>query len=426
MGKDTTSQRGESTFGDHLEALVRDKIQEFIQDLLEEEVELWLGRSRYERTPGGAERQGRRNGYGKPRKIGLSGGTVEVRRPRVRDTAEKFTSKILPLFVRSTAQLRDTLPELYLHGLSLGDFERALRGLLGDGAPLSKSSLDRLRGKWKLEYDEWRQRSLSDLGITYLWADGVYVKAGLEKDKAALLVVIGAGSDGRKHLLALEAGYRESMDSWLSVFRDLAGRGVTKPRIVVMDGVPGAWSAAAQVWPEAAGQRCWNHKMVNVLDRLPKNRQPEAKVILQEIYGASSVKDADRVRERFATRFGQDYSKAVEILVTDWERLITFFSFPKDHWHHLRTTNVVESPFASARLRTGAAKRFKKVESATALIWKTLLVAEGHWRRLRSPELLKLVAKGIAFVDGNPLSSDLKKASSAPTETAAELEVAMI
>jgi putative transposase len=216
------------------------------------------------------------------------------------------------------------------------------------------------------------------------------------------------------------------MDSWLSVFRDLAGRGVTKPRIVVMDGVPGAWSAAAQVWPEAAGQRCWNHKMVNVLDRLPKNRQPEAKVILQEIYGASSVKDADRVRERFATRFGQDYSKAVEILVTDWERLITFFSFPKDHWHHLRTTNVVESPFASARLRTGAAKRFKKVESATALIWKTLLVAEGHWRRLRSPELLKLVAKGIAFVDGNPLSSDLKKASSAPTETAAELEVAMI
>jgi putative transposase len=227
MKKNTIAEQKAESFGDILEDLVREKVQSFIQDILEEELDQWLGRDRYERNDGPEVKKGRRNGHGKPRKLGLSCGTIEIQRPRVRDTDEEFRSLVLPLFVRSSHKLREQLPDLYLHGLSMGDFELALRGLLGKSAPLSKSSIDRLRGKWKTEYDSWCERDLSGLQIVYMWADGVYVKAGLEKEKAALLVVIGADVHGKKHLLAVNAGYRESTESWLAVFRGLKKRGST-------------------------------------------------------------------------------------------------------------------------------------------------------------------------------------------------------
>ena len=403
MKKNTTPERKAEFFGDVLEDLVREKVQSFIQDVLEEELDQWLGRDRYERNGGPEVRKGRRNGHGKPRKLGLSCGTIEVSRPRVRDTDEEFRSLVLPLFVRSSNKIREQLPDLYLHGLSLGDFELALRGLLGRSAPLSKSSIDRLRGKWKTEYDSWRERDLSEHEIVYMWADGIYVKAGLEKQKAALLVVIGADVHGRKHLLAVEAGYRESTESWLGVFRNLKKRGIKDPKLLVMDGMAGAWAAAGQAWPTTKEQRCWNHKIINVLDRLPKTAQSEASPLLRAIWESESRSKADKARGRFCKRFEADYPKAVEVLKGDWERMVAFYDFPKEHWKHLRTTNVVESPFASARLRTGASKRFKKVRHATMMIWKTLTVAETNWRTLNAPELLQKVQEGATFKDGNPL-----------------------
>ena len=383
-----------------LEEYARGKIQGWIQDLLEEEITELLGREKSERraaVDGGPEY---RNGYGKPRRISMMAGTITVRRPRVRGLEERFESRLLPLFVRRTEQLGDLLPQLYLHGLAQGDFELALRGLLGEGAPLSASSIERLRAKWKLEYEEWRQRRLDELEVVYTWADGIYVKAGLEDTKAALLVIIGALKDGRKVVLAVESGQRESKESWARVLRDLRDRGLKPWRATVADGHLGIWAALGEVFAQGEEQRCWNHRIVNVIDRLPKKHWPEARELLRRIAYAETRSECERLRDQFVRRYAKAYPKAAETLCRDWERMVTFYSFPKEHWRHLRTTNPVESPFAALRLRTSAAKRFKKVASAEALIWKTLMIAEKKFRRLNAPELLREVADGKKFVDG--------------------------
>jgi len=239
----------------------------------------------------------------------------------------------------------------------------------------------------------------------YVWVDGIYVKAGLERDKAALLVVIGAMSDGTKEVLALTSGFRESTESWTAVFRDLKARGLGEPRLMAADGNPAIWAAGAQVWPGAEEQRCWNHKIRNVLDRLPKREQGEAKELLRTVVYAPSLDEALEAQEAFKKRYGPWYPKAVETLEDDWERMVTFYRFPESHWKHLRTTNIVESPFASVRLRTSAAKRFKRVENATALIWKLLGVAEKRFRKLDAPHQLEDVFEGRKFEDGKPVSA---------------------
>ena len=392
-----------------MESLVREEAQAFIQRILEEEVTELLGREKSERRDAVDASVGYRNGFGKPRKLTMTSGTITVRRPRVRDLEERFESRVLPLFVRRTKELGELIPELYLHGLAEGDFELALRGLLGEDAPLSKATIRRLKAAWAEEFEAWNQRSLEGREVVYVWADGIYVKAGLERDKAALLVVIGAMSDGTKEVLALTSGYRESTESWTAVFRDLMARGLGEPRLLVADGNPGIWAAAAQVWPGAEEQRCWNHKMRNVLDRLPKREQPEAKELLRAIVYAPTQAEALEARESFEKRYGPWYPKAVETLGADWERMVTFYSFPESHWKHLRTTNIVESPFASVRLRTSAAKRFKRVENATALIWKLLGVAEKRFRKLDAPHQLRDVLEGRKFKDGKPVSPDQRK-----------------
>ncbi len=402
MGQDTHDrQDGSKVVYKHLESYVREQIQSWIQDLLEEEVDDLLGRKKHARRRSGEEAAGYRNGHGKPRRLSLSSGTITVRRPRVRDLEERFESRILPLFLRRTQEVGDLLPELYLHGLSEGDFDLALRGLLGDGAPLSASSVARLKEKWQAEYGAWKSRSLADNQVVYIWVDGVYVKAGFEKEKAALLVVIGAMRDGSKTVLAVESGYRESTESWSSVLRDLKSRGMSRPLLVMGDGNLGIWGALANVYPETSEQRCWNHRIVNVLDRVPKREQKTAKTLLARIPYASTRKEAETMKGEFSTwRPGKGLAKAAALLDEDWERMVSFYSFPKEHWTHLRTTNVVESPFAAVRLRTSAAKRFKKVENAVAVIWKTLMIAEGRFRRLNAPELLAEVADGATYVDG--------------------------
>lgn len=386
-----------------LEAWVRTNIQGMLQSVLEEELKQFLGRDTYSRDQSLDGRPGRRNGYGKPRRLALSSGTVVVRRPRVRDTDEPFQSKILPLFARKSREISNLLPDLYLHGLAKGDFELALRGLLGDSAPLSRTSIDRLRAKWASEWEAWNKASLADETIVYLWADGIYVKAGLEKEKAALLVIIGANIHGDKKLLAVSSGYRESKESWLEAIRGLRDRGMKAPKLCVADGLASFWAAVSEVWPDASEQRCWNHKMVNVLDRLPRKLQAAAKEMLREIVYAPSKEAAEAGRDAFLARFTKEHPKAADTLNRDWERMVAFYDFPATHWKHLRTTNVIESPFASARLRTAAAKRFRNVEKATILLWKLLMVAEKRWRRLNDPERLVSVWQGQRFVNGEPV-----------------------
>jgi len=383
-----------------LEEFTRGRISEWIQDLLEEEVVEFLGRRKSERRVAVDAPEGYRNGYGKVRRLSMMAGTIELRRPRLRGLEQRFESRILPLFVRRTEEVSELLPQLYLHGLAQGDFELALRGLLGEGAPLSPSSIERLRAKWQLEYEAWRSRRLDNLELVYVWADGLYVKAGLEDSKAALLVIIGALTDGRKVLLAIEAGQRESKESWARVLRDLFARGLQPWKVTVADGHLGIWSALGELCPAGEEQRCWNHRLTNVIDLLPKREWPAAKELLRQIPYAETRAACERLRDQFAARYRKHYPKAVQTLCRDWDRMVTFYRFPKGHWIHLRTTNVVESPFSAVRLRTDAARRYKKVANAEALIWKILTIAEKKFRRLNAPELLEQVYYGQRFKDG--------------------------
>ena len=284
------------------------------------------------------------------------------------------------------------------NGLAEGDFELALRGLLGENAPLSASTVARLKEKWQAEYNQWKTRRLKGLEVTYAWMDGLYVKAGLEKEKAAVLASL---SDGGKQILHLCGGYRESKESWAEVLRDLKKRGIEQIPLVIADGNLGLWAALPEVYPQTREQRCWNHKEVNVLDQIARNKQAEAKLLLIGVPYSPTRAGAEKAKGKFETWCkDKGFAKAAEILNNDWERMVTFYSFPKQHWVHIRTTNVVESPFAALRLRTDAAKRFQKVENATAVIWKMLLIAEKRFRKLNAPELLKEVYEGAEFVDG--------------------------
>jgi transposase-like protein len=386
-------------FYEELEEYARGKIRDHLQDLLEQEVSEWLGREKSERKAHRLEQAGYRNGYGKTRRFAMSVGTIEIRRPRVRNLDERFESRILPMFKRQSEAVRALIPELYLHGLASGDFELALRELLGDGAPLSASSLQRLKEKWQGEYDQWKSTAIEEKEWAYLWADGIYVKAGIGKDKAALLVVIGVERDGQKRFLALEPGYRESKESWAAVLRQLKQRGVKSARLFVGDGNLGLWAAVAEVYPEAQEQLCWNHKMLNVMDAVSNKEQVQAKSHLHAMMYAESREQALKERKKFELAFRHN-PKAVKSVVENWERLTTYYDFPREHWKHLRTSNVVESPFSRVRLRTAASRRFKSQVNATCLIWKTLTVAELSFRKLDAPHLVEKVAEGKKYHNG--------------------------
>jgi len=411
MRKGNTNSTAESRVEwDHLEEWVRGQVQGLIQDLLEEEITEFLGRVKSARRSALDGAPGYRNGYGKPRRLTLSSGTIQVRRPRVRNIEDRFESRVLPLFVRRSNKIAELIPELYLHGLAEGDFDLALRGLLGEDAPVSASTVARLKEKWHAELAEWRQRPLDDLQVVYMWVDGVYVKAGLERDKAVILVVLAALSDGRKVVVTAVPGYRESTESWSEVLRDLKQRGMECPRIIVGDGHLGIWGALRNVYPQAAEQRCWNHKIVNVLGKLPKRDHAQAKLVLCHIPYAETRKEAERLKTRFLAWCSErGYQAAAETLERDWERMMTFYQFPREHWQHLRTTNPVESPFAALRLRTDAAKRYKRVDRATAVIWKMLMIAEKRFRRLKAPEVMRDVYDGAQYVDGMAIDDTVEE-----------------
>ena len=285
--------------------------------------------------------------------------------------------------------------------LAQGDFDLALRGLLGEEAALSANTVGRLKHKWQAEWKAWQNRPVEDLEVVYLWADGIYVKAGLEKEKAVLLVVMAALSDGSEVVLSVSSGYRESSQSWSQVLRDLKSRGMGSPRLVIADDHLGIWAALRNVYPEAQEQRCWNHRIVNLLAQVPKGVHKSALLMLRQIPYTASRQEAERLKKVFQNWCrSKGLTQAAELIDRDWDRMVTFYSFPKPQWQHLHTTNPVEFPFAALRLRTDAAKRFKKVENAQAVIWKMRLVAEQRFRRLKAPELMQDVYTGAQYANG--------------------------
>ncbi|HJX21324.1 MAG TPA: IS256 family transposase, partial [Steroidobacteraceae bacterium] len=348
------------------------------------------------------------NGRSKGRKLTLGAGTVELKAPRVNDRRhdeqgqrQRFSSRILPPYMRRSPKVAEVLPMLYLRGLSTGDFRPALEGLLGaDAAGLSPTNISRLTACWEKAYTAFRQRDLAGREYVYVWVDGVHFNIRLEDDRLCTLVMIGARPNGEKELLAVEDGYRESAESWKTLLRDLKRRGMAAPVVAVGDGALGFWAAAREVWPATREQGCWVHKLVNVLDKLPPRLQPRAKRALHEMMYAECRADCETARARFAAEFQPKYSKAVESLTANWERLVTFFDFPAEHWKHLRTTNVIESPFATVRLRERATRGAGSRTKGLLMAFKLLDMVQLRWRHLDGAELLPLVRAGVEFADG--------------------------
>lgn len=380
-----------------LDAIAREGARRMLVSVLEAEVTEFLGRHRYERQE---DRVGYRNGYGKQRQVTLGSGTVRVRAPRVRDTAEPYHSQVLPSYQRRSEAVTALIPELYVQGLATGDFEPALRGLLGEQASLSPATVVRLKAQWEHEYEAWRTRALDGQRYAYLWCDGVYPKAGLQGDKTAFLVVLGVNADGEKEPLAIVEGYRESTESWAAVLRDLKARGLTDPKLLIGDGALGLWGAVDTVYPEADQQRCWVHKMRNVLACFPKRLQAEVKRLLHQMYHALTRAEAEKQMAQFADLYGGMYPRAVECLRKDQEALLAYFAYPREHWVSLKTTNPIESVFATVRLRTNAARRIRSPRSALYLIFQLILRAQQRWRRLNAPHLVAKVLEGVTFENG--------------------------
>jgi putative transposase len=356
------------------------------------------------------------NGRARERKVTVGSGTVPIRAPRVNDKRvdeetgerQRFSSKILPAYARRSPKVTEVLPILYLRGLSTGDFRPALEDLLGeDASGLSPSTISRLCKEWEAHHDRFRKRHLGFSRYAYLFVDGVHVSVRLgEDDRLCLLVVIGVREDGEKELLAVEDGYRESTESWAGVLRDLKRRGLTCPKLVVGDGALGAWAALRDVFPKAGEQRCWVHKTANVLDCLPKRLQPRAKTILHEIVEAPTRTDARKALEVFREEYGAKYPKALAKLDKDWKPLTAFYDFPAEHWRHLRTTNPIESSFATVKLRTRVTKGAGSKAAALAMAYKLLITAQERWRRFNGHELIADVLNGATFKDGVKVTDD--------------------
>jgi transposase-like protein len=398
-----------------LDDLAREGARRMIAAALEAEVEQYVAAFTEEVGEDG-RRLVVRNGHARERRLTVGSGTVPISAPRVNDKRvdegtggrKKFSSRILPAYARRSPKVTEVLPILYLHGLSTGDFGPALRDLLGeDASGLSASSIQRLTEAWQAEHAAFGERELRFHRFAYLFIDGVNVSVRLgEDDRLCLLVVIGVREDGCKELLAVEDGYRESADSWAAVFRDLKDRGLGCPRLVTGDGALGAWAALRDVFPGAREQRCWVHKTANVLDALPKRLQPRAKSLLHEMAEAPTRADAHRALERLRAEFDAKYPKAVGKLDKDWGALTAFYDFPAEHWRHLRTTNPIESSFATVKLRTKVTKGAGSKKAALAMAYKLLDAAQERWRRFNGHELVTDVLDGARFKDGIKVSDD--------------------
>lgn len=390
-----------------LDDLARAGAQEMIKTALLAEVEEYIQQHSQERDPQG-HRLVVRNGYHNPRQVITGAGPIEVKAPRVDDKrvdehGEKvqFASNILPRYSRRSPKVDEVLPVLYLRGLSTGDFRPALESFLGeDASGLSSTTITRLTKKWEEEYRSFQQQDLRQKRYIYIWADGIHFNIRLEEDRLCALVLIGVLPDGRKELIAIEDGYRESSESWLSLLRGLRNRGLSAPALAIGDGTLGFWKAIEETYPETREQRCSVHKLVNILDKLPRRLQPKAKRMYHEILNSSTRKEAEKQVEAFTEEFGAKYPKAVECLVKDQESLLAFYDFPAEHWMHLRSTNIIESIFSTVRLRTRKTKGAGSRTAGLVMAFKLIEASSRRWKVIRSKELVKLVDEGHSFIDG--------------------------
>ena len=348
-----------------------------------------------------------RNGYLPQRTILTGLGPVEVRQPRVQDRRpagqrEKFSSAILPPYLRKARSIEELIPWLYLKGVSTGDFSEALAALLGPQAKgLSAATVTRLKAVWVQEYETWSKRSLAGKHYVYVWADGVHFNIRLEDDRQCILVLMGATADGKKELIALADGYRESEQSWAALLLDCQARGLTTaPLLATGDGALGFWKALRKLFPATKEQRCWVHKTANVLDKMAKGQQPRAKAMLHDIWQAATRAEAEKAFDLFVATYRAKYGKATECLAKDREELLAFYDFPAEHWAHLRTTNPIESTFATVRLRTAKTKGSGSRSACLTMVFKLMEAASKGWRLLNGSPLLSRVVAGVRFVDG--------------------------
>jgi len=388
---------------DALTEVLRRGASSLLQEAVEAEVAAVIACYQAEKDEHGRQRIVR-NGHKPERAIQTGIGDVMVRAPRVRDRQGeiKFSSSILPPYLRRTKSIEELLPWLYLKGLSTGDFSSVLTALLGqDAAGLSASTISRLKEVWKEEHQRWSKRELTGKHFVYIWVDGVHFGVRLEDASQCILVVIGATVDGKKELLAMLDGYRESAESWKELLLDLKQRGLTiDPKVAIGDGALGFWKALPQVFGTTREQRCWVHKTANVLNKLPKGQQAKAKAALHEIWMAESLAAAEQAFDQFLTTYEVKYEKAAECLAKDRRALLTFYDFPAEHWSHLRTTNPIESTFATVRLRTAKTRGCVSRAGILAMVFKLTKCAEQKWRKLKGQARLAQVVQGVRFKDG--------------------------
>ena len=391
--------------GDVLTAILRRGAQSLLQQAIEAEIEQYM-----DQVNGGiGERLVVRNGYLPARSIQTGIGNIEVKRPRCRakshdGVVERFTSKILPPYMRRSRSVEDVLPWLYLKGISTGDFQEALASLLGEGAKgLSATTITRLKSQWSEDLKSWQIRDLSSKRYVYVWADGIHFNIRLgEDDRMCILVLMGTTMDGEKELIALSEGYRESEASWKAMLLDLKSRGLSAdPSLAIADGALGFWAALPQVFATTKKQRCWVHKTANILDKLPKSKQPQAKTLIHRIYNAPRKAEAERLFDVFLETFDAKYPKATACLRKDKESMLAFYDFPAEHWAHIRTTNAIESSFASVRLRTYKTKGCGSSTATVMMVFKLVESAQKRWHRLRGYERLsEVIDIRWRFVDG--------------------------
>jgi transposase-like protein len=390
-----------------LDEIVRDGARQMLAAALQAEVAAYI-----EAHVGEVDAEGRRlvvrNGCHEPREVTTAAGAVQVRQPRVNDRRvspvtgerQRFASAILPAWSRKSPRVAEVLPLLYLHGLSSSDFGPALEQFLGSDQGLSAATITRLTTQWQGDVRAFNNRSLADSDYVYVWVDGIHLKVRLETDKVCLLVIIGVRADGRKELVALADGFRESSESWADLLRDCRRRGMTAPALAVGDGALGFWKAVRDVFPETAEQRCWWHKIGNVLAALPKSAHPAAKRALAEIYNAEDKTHAVTAAKAFAAEFGTKWSNAAAKITDDLDVLLAFYDYPAEHWIHLRTTNPIESTFATVRLRTRVTKGPGSRAAGVAMAFKLIESAQTRWRMVNAPHLVALVRAGACFVNG--------------------------
>jgi putative transposase len=404
--KDFTSKTQESLLSKSLEEIAREGARRMLEIVLKVEISDFIEQHDMIRDPQG-HRQITRNGYHPKRKIMTGIGEIDVQVPRSRDHRKgqskpvNFQSKIIPPYLRRSGDLDEFIPFLYLKGISTGDFSEVLSQLVGKEVSLSANTVVRLKEEWEKEYEDWSRRDLSDKNYVYWWVDGVYFNVRLEDERSCILVIMGATQDGKKELIAIEDGFRESEISWRNILLKLKQRGLKRgPKLAVGDGSLGFWKAMLKEFPETRHQRCWVHRTANVLDKMPKSIQKQAKRQIHDIYLAPSKDEALKAFENFVKLYEAKFPRAVECLLKTKKETLAFYDFPAEHWRHIRSTNPIESTFATVRLRTYKTKGCGSRTTTLTMVFKLAKSAERRWQKLHSSNLIPLVMEGIKFIDG--------------------------